>query len=182
MSKKTKTNDGRNNYPSAELVKDVCLEDYKRIIDTYDKLYEKVNIALVLCGVLLVVIIPSFDYTVLGKIMSSKNCMEVFYIVAYSTISFCSVVLMVWATVQLLLLMLGKRIYTVDTIAMRNGKHYEKRQEDVSLWLIDKLNYSIASIKELIKLKQSKYDFAIKLIIVAVITFAIATIMSKGVK
>ena len=33
-------------YPSAEIVQSACLEDYKRCLESYDKIYEKVNIAL----------------------------------------------------------------------------------------------------------------------------------------
>lgn len=33
-------------YPSAEMLLQVCYNDYQRLIDTYDKIYEKVNVTL----------------------------------------------------------------------------------------------------------------------------------------
>lgn len=168
-------------YPSAELVKDVCFEDYKRLLDTYDKIYEKVNIALVLCGVLLISIVPTFDYTMISKIVSAKNNMELFFLIFYFVSSFCSVLFMTWAVIQLLILMKGKQIYTVDTLALRNNELYREKIEDVAMWLIDKFTVSINDLKQIISKKQSVYNSAIVKVIIAIITFTVSVVMSKGV-
>ena len=77
--------------------------------------------------------------------------------------------------------MKGKKIYTIDTLSLRNSKMYEKSPENVSVWLIDKYNISIISLKNAIKAKQSKYDSAIIKTIIATITYTVSIIMSKGV-
>ena len=178
---KNKTQYDLQNYPSAELVMNTCFEDYKRLLDTYDKIYEKVNIALVLCGLLLIAIIPTFDYTVFIKIFNIQNSMDLFFLVLYFVLSLSSVFFIVWTTIELLLLMKGKKIYTIDTLSLRNSKMYEKSPENVSVWLIDKYNISIISLKNAIKAKQSKYDSAIIKTISATITYTVSIIMSKGV-
>ena len=181
MSKKTKTNEGKNNYPSAELVRDVCAEDYKRLIDTYDKIYEKVNIALVFCSVVLVAIVPIVNYTVIQRIIDNTSNLELLSLIVFLIFSVASIVTMVWAIIQLLLLMRGKKIYTVDTVAIRNENIYNETVTDASMWLIDKYTICIDELKQTIKQKQNSYDSAIVKIIISIITFVIASIIAKGV-
>lgn len=38
-------------YPSAELLIQPCFEDYKNELESYNKLYDKVNVALAFCGI-----------------------------------------------------------------------------------------------------------------------------------
>lgn len=168
-------------YPSANLVKETCADDYKRLLDTYDKVYEKVNIALVLCGVLLPSIVITFDYTKISKIISSNN-MELFSVISYLCVSLCSVICMVWAIVQLLILMRSKQIITVDTISMRNEKIYDDKPEEANLWLIEKYTTVIDNLKQVINNKQQRYNSAVVKVIISVITYALAVAISKGVK
>lgn len=183
MSKRIqiKTKSKKQKYPSAKLVKDTCSDDYKRLLDTYDKIYEKVNIALVLCGVLMTVVVPTFDYTVFIKLMNTNNALEIFSLITYLSVSFCSVLCMVWAVVQLLILMRSKQIITVDTIAMRDDKIYDDEPEEANLWLIDKFTKVIQNLKQVIQDKQQRYNSAIIKIIISVITYAVAVAILKGV-
>ena len=168
-------------YPSAILVKETCADDYKRLLDTYDKVYEKVNIALVLCGVLLPSIVITFDYTKIQSIINANN-MEMLSVISYLCVSLCSVLCMVWAIVQLLILMRSKKQITVDTVAMRNNKIYDSKPEEAAMWLIDKYTIVINDLKQVIGKKQHQYDSALVKVIISVITYALAVVISKGVK
>ena len=59
-------------YPSAEFVQQACFEDYHRLIDTYDKIYEKVNVTLAFCGIILLVILGSVNYTYVADISRTQ--------------------------------------------------------------------------------------------------------------
>lgn len=48
-------------YPSAEFLYSVSLEDYNRVLSNYDKIYDRINVALTLCGVILIVILSNVD-------------------------------------------------------------------------------------------------------------------------
>lgn len=178
---KTKIKKENNMYPSAELVRDVCAEDYKRLFDTYDKIYDKVNIALVFCSVVLIAIVPIVDYTVIQRIIDNTSKLELLSLVLFLIFSVVSIVTMVWAIIQLLLIMRGKKLYTVDTVAIRNENLYNETVTDASMWLIDKYTICINELKQTIKQKQKSYDSAIVKIIISIIAFVIASIIAKGV-
>ncbi len=63
MAKKEKKNIKKVQYPSAVMLKEDCYNEYQRLMETYDKIYEKVNIMLAFCGVVLLVILSKVDIT-----------------------------------------------------------------------------------------------------------------------
>ena len=50
-------------YPSACFLLDSCFQDYQRIQDNYNKIYEKINIALAFSGVILTIMLGAFDFS-----------------------------------------------------------------------------------------------------------------------
>jgi len=167
-------------YPSAELLQTACYEDYKRLIDTYDKIYEKVNIALVFCGIILIVILSNFDYTIIRRISTTVSNLELFSLLAMLVCSALSAVFVVWAVIELLLMMKSNIITVFDSIAIRNEEIYRKSTEVASVWLIDKYTIATAELRNTVSFKQQKYDNAIVKVIVALLLYAVAAIIQKG--
>lgn len=182
-AKRTKICEPRylNNYPSAELLHPACFEDYKRLIDTYDKIYEKVNIALVFCSVIFLIILNDFDYTLLFETFNTKSNLELFSILVLFICSTISVIFMVWAVIELLLLTRSKSIIVFDSIAIRNDEIYNLPNDQASLWLIDKYTTVVFELRTIIFNKQKKYDSAVVKIVISILSYAFVVIIGKGV-
>jgi len=168
-------------YPSAELLQSPCYEDYKRLIDTYDKIYEKVNIALAFCGIALLVILNSFDYTMITEMFCALSKLELFSLLTLLFSSLASTICMVWAVIQLLLLMHSRTVTVFDSIAARNEEIYRWSPDEAALWLIDKYTYAVSELRTIISAKQKKFDSAIIKIMISILAYAIFLIIEKGV-
>ena len=166
-------------YPSATLLQTACYEDYKRLIDTYDKIYDKISIAFGFCGVVLLVILGNFDYTLFFAFNGSK--LEMFSVFIRLVCSSISVICIVWAVIQLLLLIRSRSITVFDSIAVRNEKIYYFTPDKAALWLIDKYTLAVVELRKIIDKKQRVFDSAVTKIVVAILTYAIVIIAQKGV-
>lgn len=169
-----------NTYPSAEMLQQVCHDDYFRLIDTYDKIYEKVNVTLAFCGVILLVILGSVDYTYLSKLCKVQSNFELFSLLIFLICSLGSFVCIIWAVVQLLLLMRSKTIPVMDSVDIRNEEIYRWSIEDAAVWLIDKYTLVISDLRTIISDKQSKYDSAVTKIVIALVLYAVVLVIEKG--
>lgn len=178
MSKKINLN---VRYPSAPLLQEACLEDYKRVIETYNKIYDKINIALAFSGVILLVILGDFDYTLFFNIGSQYTKAYLFAIFVQIVCSVVSSVSIVWAVIQLLLLTRSRQMPVFDSLAIRNGEIYNTSPENAAVWLIDKYTSAIAGLVQINKSKQEKFDAAIVKILVSVLSYALLVIAQKGV-
>ena len=50
-------------YPSACFLLESCFQDYQRLQENYNKIYEKINVALAFTGVILTIMLSSFDFS-----------------------------------------------------------------------------------------------------------------------
>lgn len=168
------------NYPSAELLQNICYEEYRRVLGTYDKIYEKVNIALAFSGIILLVVMSSFDYTIICRIVAVQSSLELFSLLMLLLCSLASTVLIVWSVIQLLLLIRSKELTVFDSIAVRNEELYRETKETASVWLIDKYTQSVAALRPEIRIKQKSFDSAILKIVIGLICFAVVMVIQKG--
>lgn len=183
MMEKSKKNKSKYliKYPSAELLQSSCFEDYKRLIDTYDKIYEKVNIALAFCSAILLLILNSFNYTLFFGPFDTKSQLELFSIFTLLLCSSISIICIIWAVIELLLLTRSKAIIVFDSTAIRNDKIYSLPNDQAALWLIDKYTYVISELRNTIHNKQKKYDTVVIKIVISILSYAIVLIIEKGV-
>ena len=66
-----------DDYPSACFLLDSCFQDYQRIQDNYNKIYEKINIALAFSGVILTIMLEAFDFSPAKFSVSNMKIWEV---------------------------------------------------------------------------------------------------------
>lgn len=125
MKKRKKNKSEEVLYPSSELLQQSCFEDYKRLLDIYDKIYEKVNIALAFCGALLLVFVQNVDFSILSRLCQSESNSELFVMVLFVLCSFGSAITIIWATIQLLYLMRSKKITVFNSIDIVNEEIYK---------------------------------------------------------
>ena len=169
------------NYPSAELLQSACYEDYKRLIDTYDKIYDKINIALAFCGVIFLVILSDFDYTLFFSFTANLSKGELFALFVQIICSCTSTVCITWAVIQLLMLVRSKEITVFDSVTIRNDKIYDLTANEAALWLIDKYTSAIPELRTIIHNKQKAFNSVVIKIIVSILTYSVLLISTKGV-
>lgn len=168
-------------YPSAELVQQACFEDYHRLIDTYDKIYEKVNVTLAFCGVILLVILGSVNYTYVADICRTQSNSELFSFLLLLLCSVACAVCIIWAVIQLLLLMRSKALLVFDSMDIRNEEIYRWNPDAAAVWLIDKYTIVVANLREIIAEKQKKYDSAVTKVVIALLLYSLVLIIEKGI-
>lgn len=168
-------------YPSAEYVQQACFDDYRRLIDTYDKIYEKVNVTLAFCGVVLLVILGSVNYTYVADICRTQSNLELFTLLLLLLCSVASAVCIIWAVIQLLLLMRSKELSVFDSIDIRNEEIYRWNPDAAAVWLIDKYTIAITGLRTAIAEKQKKYDYAVTKVVIALLLYSVVLIIEKGV-
>ncbi len=169
------------NYPSAELLQSACYEDYKRLIDTYDKIYEKINIALAFCSVVLLVLLGDFDYKMFFSYTADSSSGELFTLFVQIVCSCTSTVCITWAVIQLLMLVRSKEITVFDSVAIRNDEIYKLPPNEAALWLIDKYTLAIPELRTIIHTKQKALNSVVIKIIISILTYSILLISTKGV-
>lgn len=167
-------------YPSATLLQDACYSDYMRLINTYDKIYDKVNVTLAFCGLVLFVIVDKFDYTKVMELCSEKIHARYFLLLLYVVAMLGSAILIVWAVIALLMLMRSKEIHVVDSVAIRNEKIYDWLPDEAALWLIGKCTDSVYELRDINKNKQKQFDRVTIKVIVAILFYALMLIVEKG--
>ena len=168
-------------YPAAVLVKEACYNEYIRMIQTYDKIYEKVNISLAFCGALLLVIIKEFDFAKILQLKTAANNKEAIVYIIYGVAFICSVGYIFSTVIGLLGLLKGREIITFDSISARDNELYAESEQDAAVWLLDKYTKSVQSLQDAVKEKQVKYDETIGKAIIALLSFAVASIIEKGI-
>ena len=139
-------------YPSAELLQTTCYEDYRRV----------------------------FDYTIIGRIINFTSKLELFPLLLCFLCSVLSAVLIVWAVIQLLLLMRSKNLTVFDSISIRNEELYRESVEVASVWLIDKYTKAVTALRPEISNKQKAFDKAVLRIIIALLSYAVVLMVGKG--
>lgn len=175
----TENNETKLYYPSAIMLQNTCYEDYRRVLDAYDKIYEKVNIALAFSGVILLVVMSSFDYTLVSRIIDNSSKIELFSLLLFLLCSLLSAILLLWSVIQLLLLIRSKKLIVFDSIAVRNDELYRQTNEAVSVWLIDKYTQAIVALRPEIKKKQKSFDSAVLKIIIGLMCHSIVMVIQK---
>lgn len=181
MAKKEKKNIKKVQYPSAVMLKEDCYNEYQRLMETYDKIYEKVNIMLAFCGVVLLVILSKVDITRYMLLFQTEEKSLFLISLLYCVATTISALLIFASVIHLLNLLKGKNMLVFDSIAIRNEKIYESQEENAALWLIQKYTDSIASVQNVIKEKQSEYDKTVIKVIVSLIAYAVALLLEKGI-
>ena len=160
-------------YPSAELLVQACQEDYKNELESYNKIYDKVNISLAFCGVVLLVILEKFDLSYITRMVETNSYLGFLSETVPFCLSLVSSSFIVAATIQLLMLMRSTDITIFDSIYIRNDKIYTSLPDCAALWLIGSYTDSIDDLRGVVSEKQKKYDKAVKKIVIAILFHAI---------
>ena len=167
-------------YPSACFLLDSCVQDYQRLQENYNRIYDKINVVLAFAGVVLTIMLGSFDFS------PAKLCvkdMTVAALIMTSVELICLVGgmgLTLFSTIYLLTLMRGRKIAVFKSEDIRNDEIYREKESYAAMWLIDKYTKIVNEVRPVVQKKQSSLDRALITIIVGVIMYTIAVILRKG--
>lgn len=176
---KTRIQEENKKYPSAEFLHNVSLEDYNRTLSNYDKIYDRVNLALAFCGAILLVILSNFDISVLEKLCCYSK-QELIVIVLYLVTACSSIVLIIISIIKLLLISVSKGLQTFDSNSIKEESLYEKDVEDASLWVTLQYIRCINDIREKTDKKQKSYKTATILIIISLLSYVVSMLVYTG--
>lgn len=167
-------------YPSACFLLDSCVQDYQRLQESYNQIYDKINVALVFAGVVLTIMLSSLDFS------TAKMCakdMTVAALIMTSIELFCLIgglSLTLFATIYLLTLMRGRKIAVFKSEDIRNDEVYREKESYAAMWLIDKYTKIVNEVRPVVQKKQASFDKALVAIIVGIIMYVIAVVLRKG--
>lgn len=167
-------------YPSACFVLDSCVQDYQRLQESYNRIYDKINVALAFAGVVLTIMLNSLDFS------TAKICMKdmtVGNLIMTSIELLCFIGgmgLTFFATIYLLILMRGRKIAVFKSEDIRNCNVYREKESDAAMWLIDKYTKIVNEVRPVVQKKQLSFDKALGAIIVGIIMYVIAAVLRKG--
>lgn len=168
-------------YPSAELLQEACRDDYLRLINTYDQINNKVNMALAFCGVILVVIINSYDPSKMVAMVSELKGSDKSVYLVLLILSTASISCLTWAVIDCLIQIKSREITVFDSMAIRSERIYEGKPEDAALWLIQNYTVATKSLKGIVDKKQDKFNSTITKIVIALVAYIVYVVVSKGV-
>lgn len=169
-----------SDYPSACFLLDSCVQDYQRLQENYNRIYDKINVALAFAGVVLTIMLGSFDF------VSAKLCVkditvasliitvvELICLVGGMGLTFISIV-------YLLTLLIGRKIAVFKSEDIRNEEIYREKESHAAMWLIDKYTRIVNEVRPVVQKKQEVFDKALVTIIVGFILYVIAIVLRKG--
>lgn len=167
-------------YPSACFLLDSCIQDYQRLQENYNRIYDKINVALAFVGVVLTIMLSSLDFS------PAKSCVETMNVATLIITSIeliCLVFglgLTLFSTIYLLILMRGRKIAVFKSEDIRTCEIYKEKEEFAALWLIGKYTQIVNDVRPIVQKKQISFDRAVIAIIAGIILYAIAVILRKG--
>ena len=173
LSKKDKN---AKKYPSSEFVYSACLEDYNRVLANYDKIYDRINIALTVCGVLLLVFLENVKFTGFLQWDIYSNLERTTVLIDFM-FSLGSATLIIIATIQLLILARSRELLSFDSNSIKEQKLYNEKVEDAVLWVTLQYLRVINDIRERVCEKQKKYDLSITLMIIALLLYVLSKLI-----
>lgn len=164
-------------YPSAEMLLNVCMEDYKRLQNSYDKIYEKVNFALILAGVILGILPSHIDIALFQLPVKDMNLFELSLALLKEITSVGVIVLVFVATIRLLFLLRGRKVYCFNSEDIIDEKIYKEANEIAATWVMEKYTKIVAEMRPIVEEKQRKFNATIMLMIDGIILYFISVIL-----
>lgn len=171
----------KEQYPAAVLLQEACYRDYEGLIDRYSKIYDRINIVLGVCGVLLFAVLDTFSFEDILNIKArcaKENPLLVIAPVAFSALS---ALFLIGTLIKLLCLVRSNSLRAFDSLPIRNKKLYFLTPDQAALWLILSYTNAIANLKDVVAKKQNELNTSIVLLVVSILCYAVASILFEKV-
>lgn len=140
-------------YPSAELMLSVCSEDYQRTQENYNKIYEKINIALVFSGVVLTIMLNNLDFYTAEQLTSTLKVWQLMLSIIELLCSIVSIILILVSTIWLLILLHGRTVVAFKSEDIIDKEIYKEKSEYAAVWVMDKYTQVVGKMRVVIEKK-----------------------------
>ena len=169
-----------SDYPSACFLLDSCVQDYQRLQENYNRIYDKINVALAFVGVVLTIMLGSFDFTPAKLCVKDMTVASLIMTVVELICLVGGMGLTLFSTVYLLTLLRGRKIAIFKSEDIRNEEVYREKEPHAAMWLIDKYTKIVNEVRPVVQKKQASFDRALIVIIIGIIMYAVSVILRKG--
>lgn len=169
-----------SDYPSACFLLDSCVQDYQRLQENYNRIYDKINVALAFAGVVLTIMLGSFDFAPAKLCVKDITVAALIIIVVELICLVGGMGLTLISIVYLLTLLRGRKIAVFKSEDIRNEEIYREKESHAAMWLIDKYTRIVNEVRPVVQKKQEVFDKALVTIIVGFILYVIAIVLRKG--
>lgn len=142
-------------YPSSGVCLDEVIRAYDRLISNYEKIYDRANIVISICSLVLLVGAEMINKTLLTWEYNIKSYISL-------TISVVGEALIVWSAYISIQNLKTTDIHTVDTKVIREENLVSKSEEVVEVYLTNIYLNIIPGLSSLILGKQKSLNKAIK--------------------
>lgn len=144
-------------YPSAKIILDATYQDYIRLLNSYDKIYDKINIMLAFVGVILATFVTVVDFNVFNGTVDKLTRLEGCLILIHFTSIIVFIILFVLCIIKSLKLMMGKSITVFKSEDVRNDNLWNEEEDIVAMWLIDKYTQCTNEIRPIMENNQKQF-------------------------
>ena len=169
-----------SDYPSACFLLDSCVQDYQRLQENYNRIYDKINVALAFAGVVLTIMLGSFDFAPAKLCVKDITVASLIITVVELICLVGGMGLTLISIVYLLTLLRGRKIAVFKSEDIRNEEIYREKESHAAMWLIDKYTRIVNEVRPVVQKKQEAFDKALVVIIVGIILYVIAIVLRKG--
>lgn len=166
-------------YPAAIFLVDTIYQDYIRLMDSYNKIYDKLNIILVFVGIILGIIINNIDLKIFQTDCSNRMLWQVALLVLHVLLLVISIILMIYSIYMIFKLLKGKGIYVFKSEDLRNNHIYRETVEVAAMWLIDKYTECTASIRPVLDENQKDFQNIVKSVTLLILILITVLFMQK---
>lgn len=161
---------------AAEFTYTVCYNDYQTLVSNYDKIYDRINIALTLCGAVLIILLNNIKFDPL-KIWSTFSMLEKISVGIYFTLILASATLMVVAVIKLLLLSRGNTLLSFNSNCITNDNLFEKSAKDAAELVTRQYIVVINDTYDKVNQKQKSFNTSIVFMVISVLAYAASVII-----
>lgn len=169
-----------SDYPSACFLLDSCAQDYQRLQENYNRIYDKINVALAFAGVVLTIMLGSFDFAPAKLCVKDITVASLIITVVELICLVGGMGLTLISIVYLLILLRGRIIAVFKSEDIRNEEIYREKESHAAMWLIDKYTRIVNEVRPVVQKKQEAFDKTLVVIIVGIILYVIAIVLRKG--
>jgi len=170
----------KNHYPSSQYISDVFLDVYNKLFSIYQKIYDRINITIAACGIVLAVIIENLRTVYIHDNNLTTGCVDILSICVI-ILSGISCLCVFTSLFILLFLSRGKPIIPVldwdDIIKVRL---YDETIDVASLFIVKRYTSILNDLNKAIQQKQKWLNAAVLIQIIAIFSFFLSFIIRKG--
>lgn len=176
-SKNTTTQEAQSQKPdtrnpeSLAIIVEAAAKEYARQTETYDKVYQRANFALAVCGIFLAAMVKFININIVLNALRAIFAFDVldrnFFLAASFLMLLTSIVMFLW-------LLRGKNMEALG-IELVESLYVEKLGTIESYrWLKDGYIKAIRSIKYNSLAKQKQYNRALDVLVISIVLFTIS--------